>query len=530
MRAFLQRYPIILFTTGVCLVVGSIALTLNHIPTESRFNATSLLSLGLLVFTSLMLGIVSFWWHAWRKIPQPMAGSELPTAPRVDLTDLFFQSNAIVDWYQHSLSRLHSRCVDLERISHLLGYMNYAAELRRQLRIALLLGQELFPTTTIMLFTQETSSLHFAGGARPRTGQILPEISEDDPLVRQISEIIKQEVDLERLSTQDWKSFTLPLRRTSEPGDLTILPLMVWNRILGVGIFITSERRALADDEKLLATLFNRHLAICIENHHLFHENLRQDRLVHEIDIARTLQTSTLPHQPPILRGFDIHGSCVPCNEISGDYYDLIPLPNDRLLVAIADVSGKGLPAALFLSKIQALVRAMADRIPTPGKLLSFLSRQMEREQMGSLFATMIIAVFEAGSRSVQCASAGHCKPIVVRAGSGFVEEIDVDAGIPLGLFEQEENAYTEKQIELLPGDGVFLYTDGVIDLLDKNRDRFGVERLKTALDNAPDGKAALLVYHVMNVMNKFKETQPHEDDITMVYVKSEKAANERNL
>ncbi len=530
MRAFLQRYPIILFTTGVCLVVGSIALTLNHIPTESRFSAALLLSLSLLVFTSLMLGIMSFWWHAWRNIPQRIEGSALPAAPRIDLTDLFFQSNTIVDWYQHNLSSLHSRCVDLERISHLLGYMNYAAELRRQLRIALQLGQELLPTATILIYTRENTTPKYAAGARPRAGEILPEVSDDDPLVRQVNEIIKQEVDLERLSSQDWKSFSLPLRRKNEPGDLTILPLMVWNRILGLGIFITSDRRALSDDEKVLATLFSRHLAICIENHHLFHENLRQDRLMHEIDIARTLQTSTLPQQPPILRGFDLHGSCVPCNEISGDYYDLIPLSNDRLLVTIADVSGKGLPAALFLSKIQALVRAMADRFSAPGQLLSFLSRQMTSEQMGSLFATMIIAVFEAGSRSVKCASAGHCKPIVVRAGSGFVEEIEFDAGIPLGLFEQDENAYTETQIELLPGDGVFLYTDGVIDLLDRNRERFGVERLKTALDNAPDGKAAMLVYHVMSVMNKFKETQPHEDDITMVYVKSEKAAHERNL
>lgn len=525
MRAFLKHYPILLLTTVACLVVGGIALTLTLIPDASRYTLTSLLSLGFLVFSSLLLGITAFWWHTWRNLTGKIQGSVLPSAPPADLTDLFFQSNALVDWYQNSISRLHNRCVDLERISHLLGYMNYAAELGRQLHVALQLCQELFPTMTILIYTREASSLKYVCGTRPRTGEILPLIPEDDPIIRKTLEIIKQEIDIEHLISDDWKNFSLPLRRRQEPADLTILPLMVWNRILGLVVFMSSDRRALADDEKVMATLFNRHIAICIENHHLFKDNLRQDRLVHEVDIARNLQTSTLPQQAPIQKGLDIHGTCIPCNEISGDYYDLIPLSNDRLLVAIADVSGKGLPAALFLSKIQALVRAMADSFAGPSQFLMFLSQQLVKEQMGSLFATMIIAVFDPQKRTVTCASAGHCKPLIVRSGSGFVEEVDFDAGIPIGLFEQEENAYSARTFDLLPGDGVFLYTDGVPDLLNRNHERFGIERLKNALDNAPDGKAASLVYHVMNEMNRFKETLPHDDDITMVYVKSEKAA-----
>lgn len=525
MRAFLKRYPIILFTTGVFLVVGAIALTLTHIPADRRHTPETLLSIAFLVFTSLLLGIMSFWWHSWRNLSGRIEGSVLPAAPRADLTDLFFQPNALVDWYQNSISRLHNRCVDLERISHLLGYMNYAAELRRQLHVALQLCQELFPTMTIIIYTRESASLQYAGGTRPRIGEILPLIPDDDPIIRQTLEIVKQEIDIERLHSDSWKCFSLPLRGRHEPRDLTILPLMVWNRILGVVVFTSPDRRPLADDEKVMATLFNKHIAICIENHRLFKDNLRQDRLIHEVDIARTLQTSTLPQQSPLQQGLDIHGTCIPCNEISGDYYDLIPLPNDRLLATIADVSGKGLPAALFLSKIQALVRAMADKFAGPGEFLLFLSQQLSKEQMGALFATMVIAVFDPQKRTVTCASAGHCKPLIVRSGSGFVEEIDFEAGIPLGLFDQEENAYSERTIDLLPGDGVYLYTDGVPDLLNRNGERFGIERLKSALDNAPAGKAASLVYHVMNEMNRFKETLPHDDDITMVYVKSEKAA-----
>ncbi|HOT26813.1 MAG TPA: PP2C family protein-serine/threonine phosphatase [Candidatus Ozemobacteraceae bacterium] len=526
MRTYLKRYPFILFTAGILLVVGGIALTLNRIPADIRYSAENLLSLGFLVFTSLLLGIISFWWNTIRNLSTDhVDGSPLPDTPPADLTDLFFQSNALIDWYKSSISRLHNRCVDLERISHLLGYMNYAAELGRQLHVALQLCQELFPTMTILIYTREASALQFACGTKPRTGEVLPLISKDDPITRKMLEIIRQEIDIERLNSDDWKNFSLPLRGRQEPRDLTILPLMVWNRILGLVVFTNSERRALADDEKVMATLFNKHIAICIENHRLFKENLRQDRLIHEVDIARTLQTSTLPQQSPIQQGLDVHGTCVPCNEISGDYYDLIPLSNDRLLATIADVSGKGLPAALFLSKIQALVRAMADKFDGPGPFLLFLSEQLAKEQMGPLFATMIIAVFDPKKRTVTCASAGHCKPLVVRSGTGFVEEIDFDAGIPLGLFEQEENAYSERTVDLLPGDGVFLYTDGVLDLLNRQGERFGLERLKTALDTAPAGKAASVVYHVMNEMNRFKETIPHDDDITMVYVKSEKAA-----
>ncbi|HOY67168.1 MAG TPA: SpoIIE family protein phosphatase [Candidatus Ozemobacteraceae bacterium] len=527
MRAILQRYPIILFTAGVILVVAGISATLRFIPADARLSWTALASLGFLVFTSLLLGIVSFWWHTLRQLDTSRPDAATAPTPRLDLSDLFFQTTSIVGWYQNNLSRLHGKFADVERISHLLSYLNFTADLHRQIRIALQFAQEFFPTGTLLVYLHApTAPLEFACGTRPRRGDIAPELAPDDPLVRQTAEIIRQEIDLDSLATQDWKSFSLPLKRRVEPADLSILPLLVWNRILGLVVFMNAERKALSEDEKVLASLFNRQLAISIENHLLYRENIRRERLTYEVDVARTLQTSSLPSQPPLLRGFDIHATCMPCHEISGDYYDLVPLPNDRLLVAVADVSGKGLPAALFLSKIQALVRAMADSLTSPGQLLSFLSRQLSKDQMGSLFATMIIAVFTADSRTVVCASAGHCRPLVVRTGSGFVEEVEFEAGIPLGLFEQEENAYPERCIELLPGDGVFLYTDGVIDLLNRERERFGVERLKTALDNAPEGKASSLVYHVMAGMNRFKETYPHEDDITMVYVKSEKASS----
>jgi len=527
MRAILHRYPIILFTTGVILVVIGISVTLRFFPPDVRRSAAGLASLGFLVFTSLLLGIISFWWNSRRQTPNALPSTTIPQVPPLDLSDLFFQTTSLFGWYQTNLCCIHSRFADLERISHLLSYMNFTADIQRQVRTALQFVQEFFPTHTLLVYLHNSSSaLAFSAGLRPRHGEIAPFIAADDPLIRQTLEIIRQEIDLERLISLEWKSFSLPLKRRSEPADLSILPLLVWNRIHGVVVFMNAERKALAEEEKILAALFNRQLAICVENHRLFIENMRRERLTYEVDVARTLQTSSLPNQPPLLRGFDLHGICVPCNEISGDYYDLVPLPNDRLLVTIADVSGKGLPAALFLSKIQALVRAMADTLPSPSQLLGFLSRQLSKDQMGSLFATMIVAVFTAESRSVVCANAGHCKPLVVRTGNGFVEEIEFEAGIPLGLFEQEENAYPERRIELLPGDGFFLFSDGVVDLLNRNRDRFGVERLKTALDNAPEGKASSLVYHVMSTMNRFKETYPHEDDITMVYVKSEKASS----
>jgi sigma-B regulation protein RsbU (phosphoserine phosphatase) len=126
-------------------------------------------------------------------------------------------------------------------------------------------------------------------------------------------------------------------------------------------------------------------------------------------------------------------------------------------------------------------------------------------------------------SGSVVCSSAGHCKPIIVRDKTGFVEEFTFEVGIPLGLFEPTGDEYQDQTIQLMPCDGIFLYTDGLSDLVDENRARYGIENLKKSLERSLQEGSKKLVFNVLEDMNRFRSQTPLEDDVTIVYMKAER-------
>lgn len=503
---------------------------MHFIGNSGKVDFQQLASLALVVFGALIMGIVSFWWHSWKDMGKSMQTLPFPESRNFDFTDLFFQPKLITNWFEKNISRLRSRCTDLERISQLLSFINYSLELPRQLRVALNLGVEIFPNMAILVFLRDNNAIKYEAGSKPDEFGNLMLIQPEDILVKDATKEIHRNVDIEKLNAIDWLSFALPIRSPT-PEGFSVMPLLVWNRIRGLIVYISMTKLPLETDERFLTALFNRHLAIFIENHILFKDKIQRERLIHEVEIARTVQNDSLPQSTAsILKGYDIFGICNPSNEISGDYYDFVNLSEKHLLVAIADVSGKGLPAALFLSKIQTLVRSVSPLVNTsPSGLLSFISNQLTKERMGSLFATMLLALINADNNTVVFSSAGHCKPFIVREKNGFVEDIHFESGIPLGLFDSPCGGYIDQTIDLFPGDGIFLFSDGVSDLMNSRRERFGTERLKSVLEKSAGEKASALVYRVIDEMNRFKEKTIHEDDITMVYVKSESKKNDRD-
>ncbi|MBF0499894.1 MAG: serine/threonine-protein phosphatase [Candidatus Riflebacteria bacterium] len=491
-------------------------------------SSTQIYSLVAIIFDSLFIGFLSYQWLNLQS--RRVTHSDVIKMSNEDSVYIepFFQPRSILNETDFNINRLQALHSNLERITQLFSCINFTLALTRQLKVALSLAHEIFPRHTFLIFLNRNERLKFQIGTTQIASGTILQIEENNPFVLRSIETLKMLVDIDRLQQSDWKSLVFPMNAKVSSPDLTIIPLMLWNRISGVTVLVNPEMKPLSSEEIILASLISRHMAIIIENHDLCSESSRQERLNHEVGIARQIQVDSLPHEASSLKGFDIFGQCIPCDEISGDYYDFIPLPDNRLLITIANVSGKGLPAALFLSKLQILVRGLAGNYRSPAEFMTYLSCQMSNAGMGSLFATMLMVIIEAGSTTVSCSSAGHCRPLIVRAGGGFVEEAGFEAGIPLGLFEISEGGYVNQAIDLMPGDGIFLYTDGLTDMVSNrhNRERYGIERLRSAMEKVTAGKASVLVREIVDGMNIFRGKTPLEDDVTMVYIKAEKRSS----
>ncbi len=216
-----------------------------------------------------------------------------------------------------------------------------------------------------------------------------------------------------------------------------------------------------------------------------------------EVEIAAAIQQSLLPASIPRLRGYDIAGSAVSAREVGGDFYDVLEIAPGALLLVIADVMGKGIPAALFASILRTLIRSRRDLAEYPEALMDWLNvtvfPDFERVEM---FATVQLVFLDTEQGHLRVCSAGHC-PLLVVSPDGELSEIGAD-GIPIGIAEQA--SYPSQIVPFPPGTRALLFTDGLMDAVDPAGTQFGMDQLRTWLATAasakPESLRATLVAH----------------------------------
>lgn len=241
-------------------------------------------------------------------------------------------------------------------------------------------------------------------------------------------------------------------------------------------------------------------------------------RLSQSLALASEVQEHLLPAEAPSLQGFDLAGASLSCDETGGDYFDFIPLPGDRLGVAVGDVTGHGVPAALLMATARGLLRARADRAPTVADLLEGVNRQLARDALAGRFMTLAYLLLESGSRSVRWANAGH-EPIVVYdpASDSFRQLAGED--VPLGI--DGTWSYKDRMTgELPPGALLVMATDGVTELRGPDGTMFGRERLEETLRAHAQGTASDLLTAVKRKAIAHAHGTPIRDDATLVVVK----------
>jgi sigma-B regulation protein RsbU (phosphoserine phosphatase) len=302
-------------------------------------------------------------------------------------------------------------------------------------------------------------------------------------------------------------------------GARLIVPLVTGGRVLGFLLLgeKLSEEPYSREDRDLLTVVAGQ-VAIALDYAHLIGQAAEQAALLREVQIAQQVQARLFPHERPPMRSLRYSGICRAARGVGGDFYDFLPLTGESLGLAVADIAGKGLPAALLMASLQALLRSHAPTHAADlGALGAELNRHLVETSDGARFASLFFGIYDDRSRELRYLNAGHLPPIVVRSNGGAgmaVRHLDT-GGMVLGIFAGQP--YQQRSVSLEPGDRIVIFSDGVTEASDPGGEMFGEERLIDAVDRYRDRSAEELPRHVLDEVTRFVGGSPQQDDITVI-------------
>ncbi len=349
---------------------------------------------------------------------------------------------------------------------------------------------------------------------------------EGEQTLRALLQRARRPLDLHAVQ-EGWESLELDTeerQRLARAGVVLTVPMFQKDRLVGfinVGPKLSGSLYS-QEDLNLLSTVAAQ-AATAIENARLMKSEREKVRISEELSLAREIQKGLLPKGDPVVRGLDIAGVSLPALSVGGDYYDFIPLAQDRLLVVIGDVSGKGMSAALYMSKIQGMVQLAAHMYRSPKDMLVHINRRIFEGIDRRSFITMILALFDLKKRQVVLCRAGHTKALVGRGAA--LRPLDA-SGIALGL---ERGPVFEEQIEEvrvpIRPDSIFVfYTDGVTEVMNEHNAELGERAVLELVRSHRDQSAKAIRETVLARVDAFRGASEPADDITLVVVKGEPA------
>ena len=244
-------------------------------------------------------------------------------------------------------------------------------------------------------------------------------------------------------------------------------------------------------------------------------------RLDHDLEIARDIQRILLPSEAPAINGFQISGINVPARQVSGDYFDYIDVDKDRLGVAIADVSGKGVPASLIMAICRSVLRAEAARNPSPADVLRKVNRQLYPDIKEDMFISMAYLILDHHHDGVTLARAGHDAPLWYRRESQTVTPVK-SPGMVVGIDSGSvfDRLTVDFAVPLERNDCLVLYTDGVTETLNSEEDEFGVDRMMQSVRASASDGAQAIVKRIIEDVREFTGSVPQNDDITLIAIR----------
>jgi sigma-B regulation protein RsbU (phosphoserine phosphatase) len=261
--------------------------------------------------------------------------------------------------------------------------------------------------------------------------------------------------------------------------------------------------------------------AFALYNAIIYSEANEKKRLDHDLEIARDIQRILLPAEAPTVNGFEISGLNVPARQVSGDYFDYIKVDEERLGVAIADVSGKGVPASLIMAICRSVLRSQAIGNPSPADVLQKVNRQLYPDIKEDMFISMAYLVLDHARGSVSLARAGHDAPLLYTRKTQAVAPLK-PPGMVVGIDSGDvfDRLTKDVAVPLERDDCLLLYTDGITEALDDEGNEFGLERTIEAVRASAKDGAQAIVTRLIDDLRTFVGGSPQNDDITLIVIR----------
>lgn len=299
---------------------------------------------------------------------------------------------------------------------------------------------------------------------------------------------------------------------------IVISPLVVKEKQLGV-IYVIEDKNKLIDlDEETISALVIQ-VSIAINNAQIYSELIVKERMSNELDVASRIQKKILPADVDEIFGLEIAQYFEPAKEIGGDYYDYTILDDNVFSITIADVSGKGVPAAFLMALGRSVLKTLTLTGDfAPNENLNELNKIIYSDITEDMFITMMHSKYNKENKTLYYSNAGH-NPIVVYRASTDSIELHTVKGVAIGFLE--EYKYRQGEIQLNKGDIVIFYTDGITEAENSNKEMFGLERLKEVIYNNKNKSPKELRKVILESINRFRKDYEQTDDLTFVILKS---------
>jgi sigma-B regulation protein RsbU (phosphoserine phosphatase) len=296
-----------------------------------------------------------------------------------------------------------------------------------------------------------------------------------------------------------------------------VAPIISNEEVIGVFDLESDELDAYTNDDLEVLMLLASQVAIIIEKVMLHEQLIEKQRLEAQLEVARQVQLQLLPPRDPQIEGYDISAYNFPTEEVSGDYYDWVRIYDDQIGIVIADVSGKGVPAALLMAFLRASLRAATHIGYAPhismSKVNYLLWESIERNQ----FVTAFYGILDATNRTLSYSNAGHNPALLIRADGAM--RFEERGGVPLGMFR--DSRYYEYFETIEAGEVFVLYTDGVTEAMNSAGEEYGRDRLVTAVRECRDQPAREMVDFLHRDLMTWTEGQGANDDVTFFIIKA---------
>jgi sigma-B regulation protein RsbU (phosphoserine phosphatase) len=288
---------------------------------------------------------------------------------------------------------------------------------------------------------------------------------------------------------------------------------------IGTGDLEYRVRIATGDEFEDLATSFNT-MAANLKDYmdELRRTTAEKERFAKELEIAKGIQQSFLPDSAPEIAGIELVARNVPALEVGGDFYDFIPVALDRWGLVIADVSGKGVPAALFMALSRTLIRASTLVNADPADSIGQANRMIYEDSKSDMFVTLFYAILDSRAMTLDYVNAGHNPPLLLQGESSAVVLLKAK-GIALGVIDEVD--LQSVRVDLKPGDVLVLYTDGVTEAINDREEEFGEERLLKIITENRTRPAQEILDRILSAITAFAGDRPQYDDITIMILRA---------